>query len=74
MRSISMIFLGIAVTTAFLLLLLKDVDAPVVYLSNAKTHKMGEPICAFVDTKYGKEQCSAFTKTARAQMTQKWAE
>lgn len=74
MKSISLIFLGIAVATAFLLLLIRDMDAPVLYVSNSKTQETGERICAFVDTNNGKQPCGAFTRTARAQMTQKWAE
>lgn len=74
MRLIFVIFLGIAVTTAFFLFLMKDITAPVVYLSTSKTQKEGETICAFVDTENGRERCSSYSLASRKKMTQRWAE
>ncbi len=73
MKSISMIFLGIATVTMVCIMLIQDLDAPVVYNSNSRTLKSGKTICVFVDTKYGKQQCSAYSESSRAKMTQRWA-
>ena len=64
----------LAIFFALFLAIQGNLDAPVLYNSNAETLKRGETVCAFVDTKEGKKPCDAFTEEERKNMEQRWAE
>lgn len=75
LKTVIFILLGVgALSSAGTTFIQSLLDAPVVYLSNSETKKMGEPICAFVETKKGKEPCRAYSYASRQKMAQRWAE
>lgn len=72
--AVALAIVALAVTAVFGWILIRYLDAPVVYDSHSETLATGKTVCAFVDTKNGKKPCTAFSEDERAKMRHEWAE